>query len=443
MSLIFEAVRQSLTLKLEHVPAEVLEQTKKIIADTFAVINAGSSLPEPKKLAQEYIDEGLLVLPEDAGKHFTSSVIIDGEIMRAHAETAAYLNATEGTFLELDEGMRPTGHPAIHIVPAALAVAEQYYRTGAELLRAVLVGYEVSSRLFQGIGLNYPIHPHGHVAGIGGAVAAGILAGVDPVEVARNYSTSPLFTIWDSCYEGATARNSWTGQAVASAIRSIKLTRAGFFGSFSNAEIAFSELTGFIRDEAALVRPLDYENLGITSNYFKFHSCCALNHAAVEATFGLVHNLSPEDVDRVVIETVENNMKINRLPTESSLSTRFSLPYSVAAVILTKESRQENFDYHQDTADFAQKIAVHQSEELQEFWPNSSPARVTIHLKDGEELINQVDNPKGHYLNPADPARLEEKFVDLGATNTAPNFNWNYFMNLETIDDVHNFFGVQ
>ena len=59
----------------------------------------------------------------------------------ARPGTAAFLNGTAGTMLELDEGNQyARGHPAIHVVPALLAAPRG---DGAALLTALALGYEI------------------------------------------------------------------------------------------------------------------------------------------------------------------------------------------------------------------------------------------------------------------------------------------------------------
>src|SRR5687767_15332128 len=67
---------------------------------------------------------------------------------RTNALDAALLNGTAGTWLELDEGnLFAKGHPGIQVVPAAVAAAQEMGASGADLLLAVTLGYEVSARI--------------------------------------------------------------------------------------------------------------------------------------------------------------------------------------------------------------------------------------------------------------------------------------------------------
>jgi 2-methylcitrate dehydratase PrpD len=67
--------------------------------------------------------------------------------LRARAPGAAFANACAGNALDIDDDAIFTrGHPGAQLIPAALAVAEESGASGAALLEALVVGYEVAIR---------------------------------------------------------------------------------------------------------------------------------------------------------------------------------------------------------------------------------------------------------------------------------------------------------
>jgi 2-methylcitrate dehydratase PrpD len=356
---------------------------------------------------------------------------------RAEPELAAFLNATAGSFLELDEGMRPTGHPAMQVLPAALAVAETVGAAGTDLLHAVLAGYEVTSRLFRAYKLRYPVHPHGHLGAVGAAVAAALLSGTDPMEAATIAAATPILSIWDAAYEGATTRNTWMGLAAQTGVRATRLARAGFTGSRDALPAAFREIAGELVSADVLAAPLDYANLGITRNYFKRHSACALSHAAIDAVLSL--DLPPvEEIRRVLVETVSNNLKLDRPAQPNELSTRFSLPYAVAAVISTGRSDPSAFQYDPRVARLAKRVEIFVAPDLEARWPDSSPARVTVESTTGETHA-QVDDPVGYHSNPMSVADLRAKFL-ANADSGGGDALWDRLTNLDGVADCAELF---
>jgi 2-methylcitrate dehydratase PrpD len=410
-SLLEQAADLASGLDLDSVPTEVVTHLGHVIADTVGVSRAGAMSEEMSRLVKLYVDEGV-VHPAgtgDAGST-TSSTVLTADLPRTTAARAAFLNATAGTFLELDEGMRPTGHPGMHVVPAALAVAERRHVDGAQLLRAVLAGYEVTSRLFLAFRLRYPVHPHGHFGAVGAAVAVAMLEDVDPVAAARAAGTAVLLPVWEACYEGATVRNTWTGLAAEAGVRAAALVRAGFEGSRRTLEIGYGTIAGDLVDPDAMVKPLDYANLGVTRDYFKLHSACALTHAAIDAVLEM--RPDPDDVVSVQVETVANNMKLDRQPLPSALSGRFSLPYAVATAIALGRSDPEAFRFRPEVAALGEKVKVSVAADLEAQWPDSSPARVSIQTSTGTRT-QTVDNPRGHHRRPIGAEELRAKFIQL------------------------------
>jgi 2-methylcitrate dehydratase PrpD len=371
-----------------------------------------------------------LVYSSDGGSAAGSTVLARG-LPRTNAAHAAFLNATAGTFLELDEGMRPTGHPGMHVVPAALAVAERGHRSGLELLRAVIVGYEVTARLFLAFRLRYPVHPHGHFGGVGAAVATALLDDVDPVAAAHAAGTTPLLPIWEACYEGATVRNTWTGLAAQTGVRAVDLVRAGLLGSAHNLELGYGKIAGDLIDPAAMSAPLNYDGLGITRDYFKIHSACALSHTAIDAVLELGLN----DVSNVLdvhVETVANNLKLDRQPHPNELSGRFSLPYAVATALALGRSGPEAFTFRPEIAMLAQKVRVSAAEDLEASWPDHAPARVTVRTVDGI-LTRTVKNPRGHHSRPITVDDLQAKFD--GLVGDSAGRWWPRLTNLSDVED--------
>ena len=126
--------------RLEFLKPSTLISAKSVVLDTIGAMLAGSYLPENKKLA---------LLAAKTGGHGSATLV--GQSGSAPAVFATLSNATAGVALELDEGNRHGGgHAAIHVVPAALAIAEELGSSGKDFLESVIVGYEVTSRIGTG-----------------------------------------------------------------------------------------------------------------------------------------------------------------------------------------------------------------------------------------------------------------------------------------------------
>jgi len=180
------------------------ERARWILADCIPVIAAGMQQPEMKELVAKQLPAA------GAG---TAWVIGTGK--RTAPFDAALLNGTAGTWLELDEGnLFAKGHPGIQVVPASVATAQELNASGAEVLLAVVLGYELSARISRAANVKLPVHPHGTYGVIGAAIATGKLkrfTAAQMTEVINVAATMSMASSRQTLLDGATVRNSLPG----------------------------------------------------------------------------------------------------------------------------------------------------------------------------------------------------------------------------------------
>src|SRR3954465_10444989 len=155
----------------------VAEKTRHHVLDTLAAIISGSRL-KAGKLAAGYV-------ARFAG---TPEATVIGTALMVPAELAALANGMAGHADETDDShLGGRFHPGCGIIPAALAVAEQQDRGGAEFIRAVALGYDVGARINMSLGYANPsaathsTHSLGTV--FGAAAAAAALLRFEPARV--------------------------------------------------------------------------------------------------------------------------------------------------------------------------------------------------------------------------------------------------------------------
>src|SRR6266404_5744617 len=149
-------------------PPAVAEKTRHHVLDTIAAMVSGSRL-RAGRLAAGYVSR-LAGVPE---------ALVIGTSLLVPAEFAALANAMSGHADETDDShLAGRFHPGCGIIPAALAVAEQQDRGGAEFIRAVALGYDVGARLNLSLGYATPntathsTHSLGTAFGAAAAAAA-------------------------------------------------------------------------------------------------------------------------------------------------------------------------------------------------------------------------------------------------------------------------------
>lgn len=393
--------------------AEVDRRARLVLLDTLGVIWAGGQRPSARALA----DGDGLTGPwrqQSPTQFSSSSVLITGGGW-ASADRAAFLNASVACDLELDEGMRPTGHPALHILPAVIAAAEKRGSTVEQVLTALLVGYEVAGMLFQTFQLRPGVHPHGHLAAIASAAAVAQLCGVDPAAPALAAACLPLLTTWQPCLDGATIRNTWIGHAASVGILAQRYAEAGWTGSAGTLETAFD---GLIGDRVSDPTP-DLNSPQLLNGYFKLNSACALTHAAIEAARSL-HHIDRRTVQSIEVYTTSNNMKVAAHPSANALSRRFSIPFAVATAIVNGAAHHTQFDDPDaESLELAGLVQVRHDPSATAAWPAASPATVIVQTADGAQYSAKCDNAPGTPANPATEEQLRDKFGALTGTTPA------------------------
>ena len=126
-----------------ELPADVVAKTKLHVLDTLAAMLSGSRL-KPGELAAAYVDR--------LGGRPEATVI--GTRIVTSAVNAALANGMMGHADETDDShLGGRFHPGCGIVPAALAVAEEAGLGGADLIKAVALGYDVGARIAPALGL--------------------------------------------------------------------------------------------------------------------------------------------------------------------------------------------------------------------------------------------------------------------------------------------------
>src|SRR6188768_2539523 len=149
-------------------PAEVIHHAKRAVIDWYAALLPGSLCP-PATLLEQAFAEDL-----DRGR----ARLARGR--QATMRTAALINGAASHTVEFDDIYRDAGyHPGSPTISAALAAAQASGASGERFLRAVIVGYEISTRIGEAVmPSHYRFwHTTGTVGSFGAAAAAATILG--------------------------------------------------------------------------------------------------------------------------------------------------------------------------------------------------------------------------------------------------------------------------
>lgn len=434
----------------EDLPTATIERGNLAIADTIGVALRGSVEPEMNQLYERF-----------RGANATASAcgatVFRRGFPRLEASAAALLNATAVCFLELDEGSRPTGHPAVHILPSALAFAQEHKLSGKTLLKAFVLGYEVQGRLQKSSQLRRIVHPHGNYGLVAAVAALGKLSNWTVEQMYQgllNASALVMGTSWQPCIMGGTVRNAYTGITAQTAFTVARLVEAGFTGY----QGAFAETFGEILGEGFTVEPL-IANLGesycIEENYFKFHAACALTHPVLDATadavaalagtgtyptFTYENGVDPEQIADVEVRVLERSLRLDVHAQPNQLSSKFSIPFAVATFLVNKSTGPDSFSgealTEERTLRLEQRVRVVGDATMSDRWPAEHPAEVIITMQGGEIFKGTCSNPFGSITNEASAADLKAKFESLTGLALERTLSQATWESLVTISDI-------
>ena len=397
--------------RYEDLPNTVVERARDVVADTIAVIAAGAREEEVKKITVRITHH------DNKG---TATVI--GTTQRTEPAKAAFINGTAGTFLELDEGNQfGRGHPGIHVIPAALAVSEENGLSGRDFLTALVLGYEIGTRIGIASKLRMAMHPHGTWGTVGAAVAVGKLMGYDKArmkEIINVSSSLGLATSRKTMLEGGTVRNVYAGVSNYMGILAHDLVQSGFTGEADGLRTVFGSVVSDTFDPEAMVEDLGtrYE---IARNYFKRHACCRYNHGTLDALGEIAAKraLKPEEIARVDVETYSLAAQLCDQEPQNMLAGKFSIPFAVATTIVHGSTGVESFRpkviHNATVRDLASRVFVTEDPKLTAMMPKFRPSRVKVKLRDGSSLEAQALTNKGDTEDPYSREELRAKYFDL------------------------------
>jgi 2-methylcitrate dehydratase PrpD len=392
------------------------ERARWVIADSVPVIAAGMQQPEMRAYVDKHLAEAA-----------PGAAWVIGAGRRAGALDAALLNGTAGTWLELDEGnLFAKGHPGIQVVPAALALAQVAGYSGAELLRAVALGYEVSARISRAAQMRLTFHPHGTYGVIGAAIAAGALKGFNSaqmLELFRCAATMGMAASRQTLLDGATVRNIFTGHSGYMGLTAARLVECGFTGEVDGVGNAYGK--GIYSDKfdpELAVAELGSEWL-IAKSYFKLHPIGRYAHSAIDALENLLAQvpggrLAPDDIEHIEVKAYMLAASLNGKNIVSSFGARFSVPFALASILYHGRSGLKSFDEaavaNPTVQALVQRVDISEAPEFTARYPQEQPVTVRITLKNGASCEGRCTVTKGEPANPHTVADLSGKFFELG-----------------------------
>ena len=417
----------ALRTSLADVPAPVVERAKIHLLDQLGAQIVGSTLPTVAavtRYAFRYGGEG------------PSTVVGTGRQM--DAELASLVNATTGHAFEMDDyAVRAGTHPGCEVVPAVLAVAEEVDASGAELLRAVVLGFEAVTRVglvtMPSMLADRGFHescPHGVVAS---ALAVGLLQSlsVDKLVMALAIAVSHASGTTEYAHSGGEVKRVHAGLGAIGAIRSVRLAEAGLTGppTILEGERGFFKVFTERYDADLLTAGWGERWEFLRYGALKSDFCVASIHPHLQALRDLrgSHNFSVADVEEIILgvdpRTRGHGSSVGPDPTDI-VGAQFSGQFSVALNLVRGSNGLEAYEWaasrkfkDPEISHIAHRVRIVGDPECAGSGPEAKPGKlgkVELRLKDGEVLTARAYG-KGSPANPMTRDEVEEKYYALAA----------------------------
>lgn len=409
-------VRWAWSLEHADVPGEV-----RLAARRHALDGLGTALGASRLGAAPYaaeVAQGLGGPPEAS--------IIDGP--RVATPVAALANGILLHALDYDDTHAESlVHATAAVVPAALAAAEQAGASGAALVTACVAGYELVTRL--GAAVRHGFHAHGfHATSVCGVFSSALVGAllwklprdtaVSALGIAGSFASGSLQFLQD----GSATKPLHTGWAAHAGLMAARLAAAGapgparilegnsgFFRSYAGQDVAPDDIVD------GLGRRWEASRITI-----KPYPACQLSHASLDGLRLARERIPDVDaVEEIAFDVPSESVPIVCEPVEAKLHPRtpydakFSLQWCAAALLV---------DGHLDVGTFVEaqlarpevlRLAarVRHRGYASEVVAASAPGRVSVRLRDGSVLREEVTTSAGTPASPLSYEQLLEKLA--------------------------------
>jgi len=400
----------------ETPPAEeVRHHARRCVIDWLAALLPGTRLPPATILMQ--------ALEDELGRGPAS---LPGTGRRASPRAAALINGSASHSVEFDDIFRDgLYHPGCPTIAAALAATDSRGGSGEELLRAVIAGYEISTRIAAAIQpAHYRFwHTTGTVGCFGAAVATAVALGLDRTRTAHAIATVGTFA--------AGLQQAFRSDSMSKPLHAGRAAEAGLLaasGAARGLTGALDILEGPAGFGAAMAGEVDWtkatEGLGERYNIgritAKNHGCCGHTFAAIDGALELArtHAIEPAAIRAVTVGTYRVALDVTgshraHTPAEA----RFSLPYVVAHALVHGSVRLDACTPERLADPRVQallnKVRLEVDDEAEAAFPTRRSAVVTIELEDGGTHGHRQPTRKGDPDAPLSDAELSDKFIEL------------------------------
>lgn len=403
-------------LRPADVPAHARDAAKRLFLDWFGSALAGKG-----------------ARPVAALERFAGAMgPADGpcEILTSRARTtpffAALVNGAASHVVEQDDLHNSSVfHPATVVFPPLLAAAQAEGASGAEVLTAIVAGYEAGIRIGEFLGRSHyrVFHTTGTAGTLAAAAAVGRLFGLDAERMnhALGSAGTQAAGLWEFLRDAADSKQLHTAKACANGYLAAWLAREGVTGARRILEGPQGMAAGMSSDAdpARLTAGLG-SRWAIAETSFKWHASCRHTHPAADALQALMAREGLRAADIAALRARVHQGAIDVLgPVREPSSihqAKFSMGTVLGLIAVRGRASLEDFESVLDdpaVAEFRGRVEMVLDAEVDAAYPQRWIGKVEVVTRDGRRLEARVDMPKGDPGNTLSDAEIADKVLRL------------------------------
>jgi 2-methylcitrate dehydratase PrpD len=400
-------------LALSDLPPDIIDRAKICLLEAIGCGIFGSTQPWSRILLAEMVAEGA-----------PGGSAVFGASQMLAAPAAALVNGTAIHGFELDDLIAESiTHPAACVIPAALAAGEAVDASGAQLIEAIIAGYEVMHRVGLALGTE-PAKRGFHTTSLVAPVACAVAAGkVMRLSLDQMYSAVGLACSAASGVKsfaagrgGGMVKRLHLGRSAEAGVRSAQLAARDFLGPPFALDSRFGLLEvfgGAGADATKLTRDLG-QNWAIGDVWFKVFPICGWIQSVVmllsEARGPRPLSIGEINKVRIGVSAYAANNNGEPAPVDT-MGAQYSIPYCAAVALLGEPRDPRSFliDAINDptTRALAAKVEIFIDPAVEAVYPRQFGASMRLELADGAIRERTVMECHG---TPADPCTQREHF---------------------------------
>jgi 2-methylcitrate dehydratase PrpD len=306
------------------------------------------------------------------------------------------------------------GHAGAAILPTVLATIPLTHSvevSGAEMLTAMVIGYEVALRsaiALHATACDY--HTSGAWNALGSAAVAARRLGLNSEKTRHALGIAEYHgprSQMMRCIDHPTMLKDGSGWGAMAGISAAYLAKDAFTGA--------PALTMETEEVKEYWGDLGKDWL-ITGQYFKPHAVCRWAQPAIEGALMLqqTRRLTPDNIDRIEVHTFHEAVRLSSRHPQSTEQAQYSLPFPLAAALvhghLGAPELGEPALTDSKILHLSDRIELIEDDQFSPRFPARRFARVFIETKDGKRYDSGEVEARWDADNPPSDEELKDKF---------------------------------